>query len=526
MTVLSSATHFSGVTSREAISYNGLVARFSNRFDIRFDKDSSFRQMKLDILKKFLDGTIYDNLGPFWKEFQDNVYVPLAKRRPSVTYPLCKIIVDESSSMLFGQSHFPVIRSKDDECTTQFLQYVTRMCHLKQVMLQASKVGSVGSVCIVLKILNGKFYFEVLGTKNLTPVFDRMSPDDLVELTEKRKTDGSTLKSMGYDIPKDNLNKLYWFVRKWDDSREILYIPYLCDEDEDETFTPTEDKSKQDDHDFGFVPVVWIKNLPSAGQIDGACTFEPALDIVVEIDTHLSQNGRLLKYNSDPTLVIKNPNNLEGNQLIKGINRIELDEKGDAYYAEINGKSSEAVVEFVKLLREYGLEAIRGNRVSPEKMSNAQSGIGFEMMNMALVGLVEELRLTYGQFGLLKIYRMILDIVQSDKYDINYGEYSPDFTNDPQGNITLDWPAWYPPTAIEKLQESQALTGYVNNGIISKETAIGSIADEYNILDVIEEIKDIDTDKQKAYDMMQPVNSGSGAPKTALNGVQSDKAQK
>lgn len=507
---LSSEKYYNAMSNRDSVAYNGLLERFAGRFKIKFDKYASYRQKKLEILKMFLDSSIYDNLQPFYIEFNGETYIKLADRRPSVTYPICKIIVDESSSMLFGEGHFPVVRcsSSDDdkhEKTTQFLQYITRVCHLKELMLLAAKIGSVGSVCIILKVLNGKFYFEALGTKSLTPLFDDLAPDKLLELTDKRKIDGSTLKSFGYTVKNDDLNKFFWLMRKWDKQREIFYKPYLCEKDDDENFRPSEDKEKNVDHDFGFVPAVWIKNLPD-NNIDGACTFQPALDISVEIDYQLSQNGRLLKYNSDPTLVVKNPSQLEGGALIKGQMMLQLDESGDAYYAEMNGKSCEAVIEFVKLLREYGLEAVRGNRVSPEKMSNAQSGIGFEMMNMALVGLVEEMRLTYGDYGLMSIYCMVLAIAKEDKYAIDYGDYAPDNDKNCEDHLILDWPAWYPPTAAEKLQESQALTNYTTNNVLSASTAIKSIADEFNIMDIESELKDIDTAKKAEQTLNNKVN--------------------
>ena len=38
-----------------------------------------------------------------------------------------------------------------------------------------------------------------------------------------------------------------------------------------------EDAARTVRHGLGFVPIVWIRNLPGGDEIDGACTFRPAI---------------------------------------------------------------------------------------------------------------------------------------------------------------------------------------------------------------------------------------------------------
>jgi len=74
-------------------------------------------------------------------------------------------------------------------------------------------------------------------------------------------------------------------------------------------------------HGLGFVPVVWIRNLPGYSSTgdpnDGMCTFRAAIDTQIEIDYQLSQAGRGLKYSSDPTLLLKEPLGADSD-IIKG----------------------------------------------------------------------------------------------------------------------------------------------------------------------------------------------------------------
>lgn len=508
--MLSSQTHFVAASSKKISKYSDkFIDRYASRFEIALDKDSSRREARLTILQMFLDGSIYDNLPPFYQEYTGGTgaYVKLCNRRPSVLYHLCKIIVNESVGMLFGEGHFPQVKCNEAHSETEkFLTHINNVSKIRQTMLNAAYVGSVGSVCVVIKVLNGKFYFDVLNTKHLTPIFDQFEPEKLIKLHDIKKSDGATLIAQGYEISEENKNKLFYVEREWTLDREIYYKPYLCDKRD--SIDKEEDSNRSSDHNLGFVPAVWIQNLPKSHHIDGDCTFEAAIDISIEIDYHLSQIGRGLYYNSDPLLVIKDPSTINGQQFIKNQNALQLDEKGEAYYVEINGNSVSAVLDYIKVLREYGLEAVRGNRSSPDKLHAAQSGRALEMMNHPLITLVDEMRLTYGENGLLSIYRICLDIYHSGEFEINDGGFSPE--SDTCGDhLSLFWQAWYPSTGRDKLEEAQSVAIYRQNGLLSQETAIDYISEEYGIEDSEQELQYLDKEKIKYHNESDKNESGS-----------------
>ncbi len=490
------------------------IERYKKRFGLKLDEDWSYRQQKLFILRKFLDGSIYDRLLPFHDEYdgegQSGQYVKLVRRRPSAIYNLPKIIVNESTGMLFGEQHFPIVRcvnqGEKNEDITSFLKYITDTAKIRRKMLEAAKKGSIGSVCIIVKVLNGKFHLDILRTQSLTPYFDRLQPNKLIRLVDKKKVDGYSIKAFGYDVDKEDLNKLFYFVREWTTTEEIYYVPYLC-QDEKEGYIPKKDSNNSSVHNFGFVPAIWIKNISEDEDIDGECTFESILDLTVLICYQLSQLGRGFNYNSDPTLVIKNPSSLEGTALIKGSGILNLDEKGDAYYAEMKGDASGKVMEYVNLLREYAIEVGRGNRSSPEKISGAQSGTALKLLNGALISLVGELRLTYGEDGLISLYEMILSICKSPNIEIDFGESKVTIPDNYQ--LVLDWPELYPSTPDEDFQEAQTLTTYTSNGILSKETAMKNISDDYNVVNVEEEIKSVETEQQAEHNREREVARGA-----------------
>ena len=66
---------------------------------------------------------------------------------------------------------------------------------------------------------------------------------------------------------------------------------------------------------------------------------------------------------------------------------------------------------------------------------------------------------------------------------------------DPGARLSLKWPRWYPPTADDRQKDAQTLTTLANAGQISRETAVKSIADTYDIEDVAAELARIAADR-------------------------------
>ena len=73
-----------------------------------------------------LDGTLYDVLPYHFHEERSvaGEYIPLRQRRPSVRYPLCRIVVEDSVSLLFSEGHFPTIDSPDRAVRSAFANIV------------------------------------------------------------------------------------------------------------------------------------------------------------------------------------------------------------------------------------------------------------------------------------------------------------------------------------------------------------------------------------------------------------------
>ena len=426
-----------------------------------------------------LEGRLYDALPYEFHEERSAAgeYVPLRLRRPSVRYPLARIVVDDSVSLVFGDGHFPMMDS-EDAAVRAALADIAKESGLNRVMLDAVLRGSVGSVAIQLRVLRGRVFLQVLETTYLTPHWDPEAPDTLLSVTESYKVPGRVLAAQGYALA-DEISA-YWFMRRWDAETETWYEPWPVGQPRE----PAVDEARTVRHGLGFVPLVWIRNLPGGDRVDGACTFRPAIETAIEIDYQLSQAGRGLKYSSDPTLLVREPAAMEGELIRGGGNALVVSEKGDAKLLEINGTAAAAVIEYVRTLRELALEGVHGNRASAERLSAAQSGRALEMMNQGLVWLADNLRVSYGT-GLLELARMV--IRASNRYALRtHGERIPPL--DPSARVGLKWPRWYPPTAEDRLRDAQTLRVLAGSGTISKETALKCIADVYDIEDAPAEL--------------------------------------
>ena len=444
------------------------------------DPDYPARARDLDILRRVLDGTLYDVL-PY--EFHDErsgggEYITLRQRKPSVRYALTRIVVEDSVALLFSEGHFPVLDSAD-HAVRDALGAVVRDARLNLVMVDAALRGSVGSVALLLRVLRGRVFVDVLDTPYLTPEWDADAPDTLSRVSERYKVSGHVLATQGYSVADPDV--AYWFMRVWDTQEETWFLPVAVGSD-----LPAErDVSRSIRHGLGFVPIVWVRNLPGGQGLDGACTFRAAIETSIEIDYQLSQAGRGLKYSSDPTLLIKEPAGLDGEMVRGAANALVVSEKGDAKLLEIGGTASAAVIEYVRTLREFALESVHGNRSDASRLSAASSGRALELMNQGLVWLADNLRVSYGEGALLQLARMVLRASQRYRLRIGGVELG---RLDADAPLSLAWPPWYPDSAQDRAADAHTLITLVAAGQLSRETALRFLAPTYGVQDIEEEL--------------------------------------
>jgi hypothetical protein len=483
------------------------------------DDDYPERMIMIEMLTRVLEGTLYDHIStPFCVEYGiDGQYVQLRDRRPSVKINICRTVIDNSVSLVFGSDHFPKLICKDKNIE-EFAADIIEDTKLNLTMIEGCTYGSVGSIVFLMRILEEKIFWEVKKTQYLTPVFKPNNPKELLKITEKYKVPGFILRAMGYTI--DEPKEIYWYMCEWTETQELYYIPWKVSEKEK---IPQIDKNKTINHALGFVPMTWVKDSPKPGSIDGGCRFFQAIDTNIEIDYQLSQGGRGLKYSSDPCTVLKlddpdgfgdnNAQSVSETQLINSRgemlgfppasgtkkviksanNALVLGKEDDAELLEISGNASRAIGEYVRLLRELGIESIHGNRANADKVNAAQSGEAQKQLNQALIWLADNLRIVYGD-AMIRLIAMAIKATLKYRIIVNENIYS----SLPQNQkLELKWPHWYPSTSSDKLKTAQTLDKLTDSALLSKETATKNLADDYGISDVKAEQALIEHDQQK-----------------------------
>jgi hypothetical protein len=447
------------------------------------DADYPERTRILALYQRVLDGTFYDSLPyEFHQERTDSgEYIPLRQRRPSVRYALARLVVEDSVALLFSEAHFPAFDSPDP-AVRDALAAIVSDAKLNALMVEAGLRGSIGSVALLLRVLQGRVFVSVIETPYLTPEWDPVVPDMLCRVTERYKVSGADLAARGYAIA--DTGTFYWFMRAWDTEYERWYYPLAVGS----AAAPAEDPAHTLRHGLGFVPLVWIRNLPGGNNIDGACSFRSAIDTSIEIDYQLSQAGRGLKYSSDPTLLIREPAGLDGSAVRGAANALVVSEKGDAKLLEIGGTASQAVIEYVRILRELALESLHGNRAEANRLSAPASGRALQLMNQGLLWLADNLRVSYGEGGLLSLARMILRASRLYPLRVRGRVFA---ALDADASITLRWPDWYPDDALDGQRTAETLIALVAAGQMSRETAMRVLAASYDIADVGAELQRI-----------------------------------
>jgi hypothetical protein len=488
------------------------------------DKDLPERTWRMQVLRNFLEGTIYDTLRYSFQteRTESGEYIPLRDRRPSVRYNMCRMVVQDSVALLFGDGHFPTVELETPEAC-QSIADLIKETKLPQIMHEAAIRGSIGSIAVMMRVLNGRIFFEAMDTDFLTPAYDPMEPDTLLSVTERYKVKGAALAASGYEIDADLMDRDFWFQRIWDRTAENWFAPvpvateFRVNAFKTERIAPVEpflDEVRTVKHNLGFVPMVWIKNLPGERGIDGASTFRSAADTQIEIEYQLSQGGRGLKYSSDPLLMIREPaSGQDGDgQIVRSpTNAIIVSDNGDAKMLEINGTAATAVIEYVRALRESAIETIHGNRSNADKVSAAQSGRALEMMHQPLIWLADQLRTSYGENGLLPLIRMV--IAAGNKMPVKVLGKQLNTLSETE-YPTLRWPKWFAPTGSDRQQEAAALQTLANSGHISRETAVKSIASSFDIEDIDEELKRILADEDAEIVRAAKANASVTATET------------
>lgn len=476
------------------------------------------------------------DIAPGW-------YVPLKLRKPSSRYDLARLIVRRFTSMVFGSERFPQLVVDGDDDAQDYVRELARIAKLPGRMQELrNKGGAQGAACASFGFVEGLPRINVHNAKHVT----------VLKWADKyMHRPAEVLESYSYPRtvwdPKTGRPKevTMYFARYWDEQTEITWDPIA----EPLARSPrwSTGKSTKIDHGYGFCPFYWVQNLPDCDDVDGDSDFEGMCDTFDQINTLLSATSKGTVANVDPTLVIKDERANNSGVVRKGSEQA-IYSKGGAEYLELRGDSLKAALE---LLREFKQETLDTTGVvlgDPDKLSaKVQSAAALRMLYMPMITQSDILREQYGTF----IVQLMTDMLRAAKMiegqepgEITVTEDGQRIQHKPtvslpkrvesseapgedgkraevtrrlvdrvpgeSEHITLNWPPYFPNTWTDTKQAVEAVQAARGNSgaIISRRTAVETVAPLLGIADVDQELDDIEDDRAADVAYMQEAMGG------------------
>jgi hypothetical protein len=524
----------------------------------------SARQKRLDAYRRALNGKLYDHVGVAFSQERtgngwDGDRVLLDDRRASVEDQLPAEAAREMCGLLFGESHRPVISARDDENTTKWINAFIRDAHFWLIMMQVLWEASVGSTCLVLRVLGkqevnaqggftpkgkGAYYFEIWPAHECRPTFHRTAPGELKQVERIWFLGSDALTADGYNVEelltlwRQNARAMRirrptvvssssakaaqsdendWVLRIiLDQKGEQWFIPtprwiYERTDWKDSKFRPDGERTfiyKDKGVEINETPARWIVPLPLNRDLapDGCSLFGDVLvNYQFRIDRTLSQTGRAFDYAGDPQLAkilegaAGNPDfgSFESELAVGGTASDVLEQTGgDIKFVEAKGDALAVAIEkYVPALKDAARATSAMSRITPDNKSLTQ------------LSAVAMKILNAAQYALADVLRItvgedagtaILKLAMrlALTVDVALPTLEENVQPNPEAILDHSWPEYIESHGQDKLFEVQSLAQSVEAGLLSRETGVANAAPMFDVQNAAEEHNRIQ-DEQK-----------------------------
>lgn len=436
---------------------------------LHYPEGSTARYKRLDALDRLLDNTFYDDIAySFEQERISSEYLPLTKRRPSVTYNLARIVVDQSSGSLWVDDEIAEIVAEGSQQSN--VDAIGDEVGYDAVFMEAYERSAAGSGAIILHGHDGEPpIIESVPGKFLRPLWSFTKPNTLDALERAWPVTRADLIASGIPLPDDKDHELfdaqvYWLRVVYTSLAELRYAPLRADHfvrlgqkkdgptEEKYAWLPAKDaEGGVWPHRWGAVPAVYVRSLLfGRDELDGRCAYSDIADTQVEIARSLSQVGRGFRYSADPLIY------RDDGDMLRAVQGIDpLSPGGDALTGpngefvrsvsnilpgkhallEPTGAGLLGTLEYVKLSREWALEVAGAMKADAATTKGAMSGTALNKLEEMSRLLVKRQRIAYGTRGLIPFVKLVLRGCANGACAIQ-GVAGPN----PESRIRLDWP--------------------------------------------------------------------------------------
>jgi hypothetical protein len=439
------------------------------------------RYWNLAVNDLFLQAKFYQHIPHAFCEETDryNRYLKVWNRRPSVRLWIPSLGANLVSRKLFAGKHMPRVVHQNQK-VLDALKWLIRTARLDLKMMEGAYRAQAGSVAFTFAVIDDVPVASGWAAQHCWPEFD--DADQLENLMVAYCVTGAKWIELGAttDVQHNPINPEgeYWYVRIFDKNAVVTChpIPYSAwnpvNGDEDLRRIKTEVP-----HDLGFVPAVWIKNLPGGDGVDGAPLAGKHLDDCIHIDYTCSQVGRGGNYASAPQLMVKgrilNYEKGTGGVHVMGPSQmlqLPADRKdgeqavsgADAKIIEMNASGLEITMEkFVMHVKQWTQEGIGISRKDPNTITGTMSGKAMELIDEDFIDLVQVCRTALGEYGYLMVLKLLclMCIKAAHAKFKGINEKMVD-------ELELEWPNLFSPSPQEVQYLVTAITSSIDAGLI------------------------------------------------------------
>lgn len=429
-----------------------------------------YRSSNLQILMRYLKNTQYEGM-PRWDSSSPSNPIPPEKRAPKIVIPLPDYYCNTIASYMFGEGNFPRISVENNDDLTEKISDTINKFRLEFYLKSAMYyIAATGACFLYVFIANNKPCCKVFTSDTCYPTFD-----DFGNLTD------ITIQYVYID-PLDNKPK--WYKLELTEEYDQHFNNPEYKSDEQPVFKPKKNGTIQ--HNLGFVQGVWFCNGEATSQdFDGESLIAKILTLFDDINyQRSSQSSALIRY-ANPQLVGSGMDGVDFKTLISSPETLwGLGKEGKIEYlqAKLDGvKDSELYLSSTQNFMSQ-VSDIPNHSQNEHRSRSATSGQAMRLMMEGLINKIKDLRTTLTPQISELIYKTMT---------LLYGESINDY------ELNFKWYQVITDTAQDILQKAQASQLLIQNKIISRETILRSIADDFSIEDVDAELKRIDKESEK-----------------------------
>lgn len=451
------------------------------------DKSRKCRTPELEVIDVYLNNREYDGRMPWAEAEQQDEYVPIKKRIPTLKYNLPLILTNRLSAKLLGEKQFPTMIVEDDPDTTDLIRLIKKQSMFETKCLEGCKWWlAYGSVFMRFKLINGKIFLERYNPKHCYPIFD--SAKELISIRIQYVfEDHNDLDDEGKPIEK-------WYRMDLSRTVDTLYDNPEYEADSEPMFSVVSSNV----HDLGFVQGEWWMTGDNKHGPDGPSLTEPIHGFTESISYNLSQSDKATAYGMDPQLVLKGMDEEEVTLLIKSSESgWNVGREGEASFLESSGSGLEHADQTEQRFDLKVQNITRVIMLDPEKLvASAQSGKAMEILHGPMMELISELRPML-EDGITKLMqKMIATLVIFNKRGALLAIQMPPQWVPASLDIEITWGEVFPKT-MQDLREKVGIMMQLTSGnVLSRETALEKLAQDFEIEDIEEEVRKVNSQKE------------------------------